>query len=209
MRTAGEYRDRQLEMLARALQRPGMFCGNVGDLFFGEVIRDLLWLEERPVSDSDCVSKLLGGSLGVYGQLHYQHHEEPDLYQNEVASTFAEAAYRLGYLNPKNVLAADQYSELVDSLTPEFFGQDHTQACIIERFGPPSHDVLGGQTTVHSYACADRLKEWVHFDYSRCMPPEDGVTYQWFDDAILRDVRRAENRFELLPFASWFHRADG
>ena len=44
---------------------------------------------------------------------------------------------------------------------------------------------------------------WLYLDFSRCYPPEDGRSYEWFDEPRLRDVRRAENRFELLPFAHW------
>lgn len=204
MRTAEEFRSRQMETLARSLQRPGFYCGWYGDLFYGEILRDLMWLENRPESDSDCVGRMLGGSRGVFGQFHFQNHVAVDGFQNEIASTFAEAAYRLGYYVPKRLLTDQEYDNLLIQLTGDFFQLDHTQSELVSHFGPPSHDVLGGQTTVHCYAPANRLVPWICFDYSRCYPPADGVTHIWFDEEILRDVRRSHNKFELLPFARWF-----
>ena len=39
-------------------------------------------------------------------------------------------------------------------------------------------------------------------------PPADGVSYDWFDDEILRDIRINQNKFELLPFSAWFRNSD-
>jgi hypothetical protein len=186
-------------MLAKALQRPGFFCGGCGDL---------MWIEERPESDRDCVGYMLGGSLGVFGQFHFQHHVAVDQFMNEVASTFAEASFRLGYYNPKRLLNEREYEQLVAQLDDSFFQCDHTQSEIISRFGPPSHDVLGGPTTVHCYGTEDKSRPWICFDYSRCYPPVDGITHEWFDEEVLRDIRRDNNKFELLPFACWFQPAN-
>lgn len=208
MRTAEEFRERKLQMLPRALQRPGFFCGNAGDLFFAEIFRDLLWLEERDSDFQHFVGSLLGGSMGVFGQFYYQCRNGPNLYENEIASTFAEAAFRLSYFTPSRLLTITEFDSLHAQLDLEFLSVDHTLSELLVRFGPPSHDVLGGDTTVHCYGCIDRVLPWVYFDYSRCYPVADGEGQQWFADPILRDIRRADNRFERLPFATWFDNTD-
>lgn len=204
MRTAEQYRNRQLETLPLALQRPAFFCGSQGDLFYGTIIRDLVWLEERPQAETDHAFSLLKGCRRVFGQFWFQNQNAPDQYENEVASTYAQVAFRLGYYTPDRLLTTSEFRQLASILDSDFFQRDHTQSELVAQFGKPSHDVLGGQTTVHCFACEDRTRDWIYFDYSRCYPPEDRVTYRWFDDEILRDVRRQDNRFELLPFADWF-----
>jgi hypothetical protein len=178
-------------------------------VFYKEILRSLLWIDERPIADLDAyVRLLLGGSLGVYGKFCFQHLRQPDMYVNEVASAFAEAFFRLGYFTPARLLSVTEFEHLRSQLNSEFFAVDHTQSDMLARFGPPSHDVVGGQTTVHCYGSDDRTMPWVFFDYSRCYPPEDGVSYDWFDDEILRDIRSNQNKFELLPFSAWLRNSD-
>ena len=208
MRTAAEFRDRQLELLASSLQRPGMFCGSHGDLYFGKILRDLIWLDERSESQVDHALSLLWGALQVFGQLDYQGFPQPDQFASEVASTYTQAAFRLGYYSPKRLLTREEYLWLVDALDADFFLLDHEQNEIQTRFGDPSHEVIGGQTTVYCYGCEDVRCEWVYFDFSRCYPPKDGETCNWFREPILRNVRRVKNKFEPLPFASWFQNID-
>lgn len=211
MRTATEYRERQLERLPMALRRPGMFCGWYGDLYYRVFLDDLFWIDDRPKSDRKSVDELLFGPAGVAGKLTEQFPHPPDNFQNEVASIYAQAAFRLGYFHPQRLLTNSEFQSLSAALQASFFVADHTMSAITDQFGPPSHDVVGGQTTVLCYGCTDVETDWVYFDFSRCYPPEDRVTYQWFDEPLLRDVRTKRHHFELFPFAEWFEefRADG
>jgi hypothetical protein len=204
MRKSEEFRDRQLQMLSRALRRPALFCPSQGDLFYGTIIRDLAWLKDRPKSDVDFAKELLSGSMGVFGQFWYQGFNQPDNYQNEVASVYAQAAFRLSYFRPERLLTVDEYLNIQSALDTGFLSINHTESELIERFGKPSHDVVGGQTTVHCFGCVDPSRDWIYFDYSRCYPREEFVAAEWFDDPILRDIRRRESTFEILPFAEWF-----
>lgn len=205
MRTTEEFRELQIDRLRRALQRPGFFCGSGQsmDLFYSMILSDLCWLDERESDFAAVARELLRGSLGVYGQYFYQHLSIPNQFGNEIASTYAQAAYRLGYYKPERVLAEDEFEELKGNIDQKFLSTDHSESEIVSRFGKPTHDVLGGETTVHCYGCCDRNTNWIYFDYSRCYPPKDLVSYEWFDDPKLRNVRRHNNEMELLPFASW------
>ena len=135
----------------------------------------------------------------------------PDISQNEVASIYAQAAFRLGSFKPARILSEDEYLSAHSQLTENFFTRDHTLSAVTDQFGPPSHEVVGGQTTVICFASSDIATDWLYFDFSRCYPPIDGVTYEWFGEPCLRDVRRNGCQFELLPFAHWLAetRADG
>ena len=205
MRTTDEFRKRQIDMLPLALQRPGMFCGSgeKADLYYSMILSDLCWLDERETAWKTIGRELLHGAMRVYGQFFYQHLAIPDGFLNEIASTYAQVAYRLGYYHPERVLTECEFQELNDGIDAAFFTVDHTEGEIVSRFGRPTHDVLGGLTTVHCYGCFDRGINWVYFDYARCYPPRDSHSCEWFADPCLRNVRRTSNRMELLPFAAW------
>ncbi len=206
MRTAEEFRLRQITRLPLALQRPGMHCGSgeSADLYYSTILLDLCWIDDRE-SDFATVSRdLLHGCRSVFGQLHYQQLAIPDHYGNEIASTYAQAAYRLGYYAPIRVLADGEFQELRDSLDQKFFSTDHTESEIVSRFGQPTVEVIGGPTTVHCYGCCNVNVDWVYFDYSRCNPSTEPFLRPVYTDPKLRDIRRtSDNIMELLPFASW------
>jgi hypothetical protein len=208
MRTSEQFRDRQISFLALALQRPGMACGygQMAEQYYRNTLSDLSWLDERETEmaavDRELVQLPSTASL-VCGQFCNQYPAIPERCTNEIASVYAQAGYRLGYYSPKRLLTETEFAELKNSMDARFLASDHTESEIVSRFGKPTHDVLGGQTTVHCYGCCDRNANWVYFDYSRCYPPKDPHSYEWFDDAILRDIRRKNNEMELLPFAKW------
>ncbi len=204
MRSAEDYLKRKLVELAGALRRPLMACGYsyAADFYFCNILADLCWLDERENEFNAIAQQLLRGSMRVYGQIFYQHLSVPD-FGNEIASTYAEAAYRLAYYAPERLLSESEFEELRCRIDGEFLKNNHTESEMRSRFGEPTHEVLGGQTTVHCYGCVDPNVDWVNFDYSRCYPPKDSKSYEWFNDPILRDVRRKNNEFELLPFGDW------
>ena len=109
----------------------------------------------------------------------------------------------MGYYNPIRVLADGEFDELRNSLDQKFFSTGHTESEIVARFGQPTHEVLGGYTTVYCYGCRSTNVDWFYFDYSRCDPPTEPHSYEFFTDPKLRDIRRtSDNKMELLPFAS-------
>lgn len=205
MRTAEEFRQHRIDTLPHALQRPVFFCGDgqSADVYYTMILSDLCWLDEREADFATVVSELLHGSMRVYGQFFYQYLTIPDRFANEIASTYAQAAFRLGYYSPERLLTESEFEQLERSIDHTFLTTDHTESEIVSQFGKPTHNVLGGQTTVHCYGCCDPNASWVYFDYSRCNPPADPHSYEWFDDAKLRDIRRENNVMELLPYASW------
>lgn len=206
MRTAEEFRLRQINSLPIALQRPGMHCGSgeSADLYYSTILLDLCWIDDRESEFATVSRDLLHGCRRVFGQFYFQQLAIPDHFGNEIASTYAQAAYRLGYYKPIRVLTDSEFDELRNSIDQHFFSADHTESEIVTRFGQPTHEVLGGQTTVHCYGCCDKNVDWIYFDYSRCNPPTEPHLCNFFADPMLRDIRRAStNIMELFPFASW------
>lgn len=199
MRTAEDFRLRLLDSLQVGLTRPTFFGGS-GDFGLWGLLSDLCWLEEREADFDKVCGQLLHGCMRVYGQFYFQHKSIPDGFANEIASTYAEAAYRLGFLQSATLLSPESFAQLSAALDTEFFAVDHREAELIEQFGEPSWSVLG-DTTVLCYGCTDPTRNWVYFDVSHRSPQSgDGG---WFKEPILRDIRRDENRFEFLPFGAW------
>ena len=207
MRTIEEFRELMIAVLHESLHRPAFYCcvGRTADSFYSQIISQLCWIDEREAEFRHLTvhDGMLGGPMGVYGQFFDQHLSIPDRFSNEIASTYAQAAYRLGYFSPERVLAEKEFDKLKLALGRNFMKIDHVMSEIVLQFGKPSLDVLGGQTTVHCYGSCDRNASWIYFDYSRCFPPIDSRTFDWFDEPKLRDIRKMNNKMKLLPFGAW------
>lgn len=204
MRTAQEFRERQIDILRRAFQRPIFFCGRqeAADVYFGTILSELCWLDEMTDEETQSASSLQFSSMRVYGQFYFQHCKIR-CYINEIASTYCQACYRTGHFQPERLLSVAEFDQLSASLDEKFFAVDHRKSELVDRFGQPCQETVGGETTVHSYACIDRKHDWIYFDYSRRHPLQDPRELEgWFDDPILRDVRRHRNQFEFLPFGT-------
>lgn len=203
MRTIEEYRKRQLERLPFALARPGMHCPQdfAPDRHFWSILSDLCWIDEREAEWDRVEKKCLWRCSRVIGQLHDQPVCMPE-YLNEITSTWAQIAWVLGYFRPERLLTLAEWNSLKSSLNADFFNREWLASQIEERFGLPSHRVLGGFTTVAAYACEDPAEDWVFMDYARKLPTGD----HWYPDERLRDVRIERNRFQLLPDANWCRR---
>lgn len=203
MRTAQEFREWQIEVLKNALYRPIFFCGReeCTDVYFGTVHGDLCWLDELSDEETRSADSLLWGSMRVYGQFYFQHCRIRS-FINEMASVYGQVFYRTGHFHPERLLSIAEFDELAVALDDKFFASDHVESELLERFGKPSHEAVGGETTVHSFACEDRNRDWIYFDYARCPLQTPRVEVSWFDDPILRDVRRNRNQFEFLPFGA-------
>lgn len=211
MRTIEEFREATIDDLRSSLRRPAFFgcVGRTADIYYSQILSQLCWLDEREADFASLIAGMLHGAMRVYGQFFDQHLNIPDRFSNEIASTYAQAAYRLGYYTPVRILTEEEFDELKTTIDRDFLMTDHTISEIVSRFGKPTHDVLGGQTTVHCYGSCDKDSNWLCFDYSRCYQPIDPHSVNWFDDPVLRDIRRDKNQMELLPFGSWCREVKG
>ncbi|QDV46102.1 hypothetical protein Enr13x_60060 [Stieleria neptunia] len=213
MRTLEEFREITIAQLRDSLHRPNQYgCeGRTADSFFSQIIWQICWINERETDFARLVEGMLRGPMRVYGQFFDQHLSIPipDRFSSEIASAYAQAAYRVGCYTPEHMLTDQEFDKLKGALDRNFMMADHTMSEIVSRFGEPTLDSLGCQTIVHCYGSYDRNSSWIYFDYSRCYPG----TYEWFEDPILRDIRRDKNKMELLPFGAWFRKgidnADG
>lgn len=203
MRTIEEFRNHQMEMLAMALTRPAFFCGrdSHADLVFGRALGDLCWIDEREREWRRVSEKFIYGPNAVIGQLRRQPICLPE-YLNECTSIYAELAWGLGYFQVERLLTLAEWTALRNSLNTEFFNREWLASEIEERFGPPSHRLGGGSTTVAVYACEDRAVPWIFLDFARRPPASE----EWYPDERLRDVRIDRCRFQLLEWANWCRR---
>lgn len=201
MHTIHEFRNRLTETLPHALTRPVMYGGTDfgAEMCFYTLLSDLCWIDERETEWKRLEEEFIWGPGRVLGQLADQEYSMPG-YINEVTSTYAQLAHMLGYYLPERLLPTTEWQRLLGSLTDGFFGRDWTESQLHNEFGQPSHEVIGGDTTVACYAPGDAVDRWVFFDISRKYPHNDD---EWFEAPILRDVRLKRNRFRLLPFADW------
>jgi hypothetical protein len=160
------------------------------------LIDDLRFIDEQSLDWGEAIKhKYRLGCRGVAGQLRMQNRPFPD-YVNEVASAYAEAASALGYFAPARLIPPDEMSRLRRAITTEFKARDWDERELRERFGPPSHEILGGETTVACYACSKTCVKWVCFDLARRLPGSD----DWLDNPMLRDVRMGvRNQMHLSP----------
>jgi hypothetical protein len=225
MRTVEEIRSRYLDSLRIAVKRPLMWGGTAvcTESSLRSLLPDLLFIDERE-ADWDVAARFLHGPYGARGQLEDQKLPFPD-FVNEVASICAEAAFALGYFTPERLLSGDEMSRLCSALTPDFMSRDLDEHELHVKFGPPSHEVVGGDTTVACYACVERDAKWVFFDLDRRLhSAEDRLTTlpvaipagrlddphafwgseNWlfiWPAGIVRDVRKdLTNKMHLLPF---------
>lgn len=231
MKTIDEFRNRQIVLLAKALARPTFYASGFCDAYFRGVLSELCWVDERNDEETKLIVSA-GGPCGVLGdlleqcrdfRLHEGHYTT--FFDNEITSVYAEVSFKLGYfslmrtvgdVDPESpsgrvgrLLSGDAYDEMIASIGPDFLQEDRTVEDVLDEFGPPSHEVLGGQTSVHCYGCADRSTPWVFFDYARCFPPSDGRTYEWFETLRLRNVRRDKSQILFVPFGRRILRAAG
>lgn len=207
MRTIEEFRARQIETLRNALVWPGMYGGSAEGIakLLEAILADLCYIDERE-ADWDATGQYRTGNRGVLGQFEYQFRRRGFLFfTNEVTSTYAEIAFHLGYFTPARLLTRDEMWALAKTVEwrwrdhNTFFDRDWTETELHERFGPPSHEVVGGYTTVACYGCEDRERKWVFIDFARTRPG----TNEWLSVPIARDVRMTlSNTIYPLPFAA-------
>lgn len=199
MRSNVEIRDRLLGELSWAVTRPGMAGGDArgAQVILNHLLRALCFIEQREEELQAVSGEFLWGCRGVYGQFDYRWHPTPS-FANEIASVYAAAAYRLGLFQPARLLSEADMSRLAKTVRKAaFFRRDWTEAELHEQFGPPSHEVVGGYTTVACYAGESPTARWVFFDLARQAPGSEA----WLPSPLLRDFRdRPDNRLHLLPF---------
>jgi hypothetical protein len=195
MRTVAEIRDRLLENLRFTVWRP--FGDADGSELLSRHLLDTLSFIDGRQKDWEAVrSTFVQGSRGVCGQFEFQHRPFPH-FVNEVASVYAEVAFNLGYFKPDRLLAEAEMSRLASVVKgAEFRSRDWTESELHARFGPPSHEVVGGPTAVACYGGERPDAKWVYFDLARRLPDTD----DWLPEPLVRDFRDGiHNQMRLLP----------
>ncbi len=200
MRTAEDFRNRQIARLPFALQRPAMFCASdvAAEQYFYDLLADLCWIDERDADWERLKAKFVWGCQGVFGQLLDQPARMPN-YLGEIASSYAQIAHILGYFNPARLLTQREWERLSAALENDFFSRNWRESEVRERFGSPSHEVYGCFTTVACYAPADPSNGWIFFDLARKFPASE----DYLPEPFLRDVRIHRNQFRLLKDGDW------
>lgn len=198
MRTVAEIRERLLEDLRFTVWRPTMSSGNAdaSEVLLLRLVDTLCFIDGREDDWAAVRGAFVTGCRWVRGHFEFQHRPFPD-FVNEVASVYAEVAFRLGYFRPARLLSEAEMDRLAAAVSgTEFLTRDWTESELHAAFGPPSHEVVGGFTTVASYGCEAPAAKWVFFDLARRLPwVED-----WLPVPLVRDFRDGyHNRMHLLP----------
>jgi hypothetical protein len=200
MRTVAEIRDRLLEQLRFAVWRPSMYFGGNTDAaeeMLLHLLDTLCFIDGREDAWGVARGTYVTGCRWVRGHFEFQH--RPFFtFVNEVASVYAEVAFSLGYFKPGKLLTEAEMSRLASVVRgPEFLSRDWTESELHKQFGPPSHEVVGGPTTVACYGCERAGVNWVHFDLARSFPAWE----DWLPEPVVRDFRNGlTNNMHLLPF---------
>jgi hypothetical protein len=193
-----EIRNRLLERLRYTVWRPMMGAGNIDatETLLLHLLDTLCFIDGREEEWATAGSTYLTGCRGVRGHFEFQHRPFPD-FVNEVASVYAEVAFSLGYYRPAHLLSEEAMARVNATVERgEFRSRDWTEAELHSEFGPPSHEVVGGLTTVACYACEAPAVKWVFFDLAR------GFSWSgdWLPVPLVRDFRTGHyNQMHLLP----------
>ncbi|QEH32193.1 hypothetical protein OJF2_06620 [Aquisphaera giovannonii] len=191
MRTIHQVRDRLLDTLRQAVQRPGLFGGtDFGvELVMQTLLRDLTFIDEREgdlkAAMDDLVARGQFSSMAVRGSF-LQYVDSRNSYGDEVASVYAAVAHRLGYLTMGSTVPDADFGRMRLGLPVVCRDRDWTAGDVIARFGPPSLRV----GWVFAYVPADGSR-WLYFDF-------DGASAGELErDCLLRDVRIPADHFSL------------
>ena len=198
MRTVADIRDRLLEDLRFTVWRPSMRGGNADgtEPLLLHLLDTLCFIDGRQREWDTARSTFVQGCHWVRGHFEFQHRLFPH-FVNEVASVYAEVAFNLGYFRPSRLLTEAEMSRLsADVKRPEFRLADRAESELRAAFGLPSHEVVGGETTVACYGCERVGVKWVYFDLARRLPNAD----DWLQEPLIRDFRDGfHNQMHLLP----------
>lgn len=156
----------------------------------------LCFIDEREEEWDTARSIFVQGCRWVRGHFEFQHRPFPH-FVNEVASVYAEVAFNLSYFKPDRLLTEAEMSRLLAVVErPEFCFADCEVSELYAAFGQPSHEVVGGETTVACYGCERVGVKWVFFDLARRLPG----SHEWLSDPLIRDFRyEVHNQMHLLP----------
>jgi len=143
---AEEIHDHLMDQLNLALRRPGMYGGEVA---FRILIDHLLFVERQPEAWDQLKQRWeeqgLWTPVGPGGAFQDVFPEQGGGY--EVASVYAEFAWRRGWLKPDRVLTAEEYESLTGRVR-RWAAADRTWADVTAEFGPPSV-LFGGNNPLY------------------------------------------------------------
>lgn len=202
VRSASELHQRWLDRLTAMITRTGMWTtgnGSALDVQLGMLLDDLCYLDECTTEPSllrDVRSRY--GKVGVVGPFVAMFGKD-GRYLAEVASVWAEQAYRLGYLSVDRLLDADEADRFTpDNLRQRFDGKDVRRSEVEAEYGSPS--LVADKRTL-CYAPADGAG-WVFVDCytepnpGRYVPGTGSYKCERDDDPLVRSVRHPAATFE-------------
>lgn len=173
MRTIEEVRQRLLDNIAHAAERPSMWCWDEhsAQLTFLQLLGDICYIDERESELRQARFALerreLVRTQGVGDGFRRRFPEQTDLME-EVVSVYAEVAYDLGYLTLPRLLSEAEWKSLTNGLRGKCRTQDFTLSETLATFGPPTLQVGGCYGPTLCYAPLSRESRWIFFDFCSC-----------------------------------------
>lgn len=193
MKSAEEIRDYLIELLNNALLRLSMYGDESIAMHFSSA---LAFIDEREPEWEACLSDLKArGALrarGVSGAFHEVTHQWAT--DNEIASVFAEIAFKMGYLKTDRLLDRDEFESLRSGLRSTCRSRDFTMEEVLAEFGAPSW-ISGTKpysSCVFVYFCREPDSGSLSFDFWNELDRgtvADKVCGKFGDLPVLRDVR--------------------
>lgn len=210
MRTIEEVRQHFLDYLKHALSHPSMYGGEAfirNALFHISFIdnaeeildREMAALEETGASNARGVAGAFFHETGIF-----------DSGSGEVASIFAETAFRLAYLKLDRTLPRDSYERLKAGLREKYAVRDWTVDEVKGEFGQPSWS--SGSNPFYpwafAYACDDLNAAWTFFDFWNevVVSKDNHVVGKYGPVPLLRNIRMPaatfRESFVFTPFGT-------
>ncbi len=181
MKSSQEIREYFFKLINNALPRLSMFGGETAARFF---LSHLAFIDERDLELENYLNKLTERgaftSLGVSGAFRkYTHLQATDV---EIASVYAEIAFKMGYLNTDRILIKSEFESLHSGLRKTCRSQDLNTEDVVQQFGTPSWKAGTNPSWpwVFLYFCNELDHGSIAFDFWN-----DG----YYDLPVLRNIR--------------------
>ena len=214
MRAIEEMHRRKLELVEFMLTRPGMFgSGRALELAYRTEFGDIAFIEERETELEAAYTewerngyRTCRGFTGAFETTPPFDEHATD----ELALTFAEIAWQMGWITLPRLLSADEWTTLHASFPLKAIRRDWTPDEVLRLAGPPSFQFGSHWRRRRAYASTDKRGGWICFEFepkldkpkgkrrSELLPTPEEV------DLRLRSIRRTKRYFTdsiaLTPF---------
>ncbi len=202
MRTIEAVKANYTKILARALKRPGMY---LGESLISEYLQLLCFIDEKEELYKCELDKFVkkgtksnSGVAGAFEMILGKYQRDA----HDVASIYAELAFKLGYLKLTHFLTNLEYSTACkrsDSLSKK----DWTTLGIIDELGTPSWSNCNPNrhySCTFVYTTENPIEQWIFFDFWNDFSKIETHPPQ------LRNIRipsnKFKNSFKFTPFGT-------